>query len=174
MRFALARHKRFWNGLAGIALTFLAVPAAIAIPITYVFSGPATGTLGTTTFTDAQVTVTATADTANITTFDEIHPGDLCMPLTSVAIDIAGIGSTTATGPNVFAECQECPIWGLVNGNCYKIGTDCLVQSNHFSATYGLITSLGPTTGVQFAAGSIPTTSGIAGQVCRGVVRDFG
>jgi hypothetical protein len=82
------------------------------------------------------------------------------MPLTSVAIDIAGIGSTTATGPNVFADCQECPIWGLVNGNCSKLGADWLDQSNNLAATYGLITSLGPTTGVQFAAGSIPTTLG--------------
>jgi hypothetical protein len=160
MRFALACRKRFWNGLAGIALTFLAEPAAIAIPITYVFSGPATGTLGTTAFTGAQVTVTATADTANITTFDEIHPGDLCMPLTSVAIDIAGIGSTTTTGPSAFADCQECPIWGLVNGNCPKLGANCLVQANNLAAIYGLITSLGPTTGAQFAGGSIPTTSG--------------
>jgi len=159
MKGYLGLQRRLWSEIAGVVLLCLAVPAAIGAPITYVFSGPATGTLGATPFTGAQVTVTATADTVNITDF-EGNPAFPCIPLKSVTFNITGIGSATATGANKFAENPSLPAWGLLTGIC-SVGTgDWLNQSNALAATYGLITSLGPTTGTQFLGGSVPTTSG--------------
>jgi hypothetical protein len=45
-------------------LLCLAAPSAFAAPITYTFSGPVSGTLGATSFTNAQITVVATGDTS--------------------------------------------------------------------------------------------------------------
>jgi hypothetical protein len=151
--------RRFWSGLAGIVVMGFAVPAAFAIPITYVFSGPATGTLGATPFTGAQVTVTATADTVNITSFMG-NPGLPCIDLTAVTINVAGIGSATATGGNKFVENKGIAAWGLLTGDCTVAAGDWLDQNNPLAAGYNLTTSLGPTTGTQFAGGSVPTTSG--------------
>jgi hypothetical protein len=157
MRCSLALHKRLFGGIVGIAVSCLAVSAAIGTPITYVFSGPATGTLGTTAFSGAQVAITATADTANITTING-HP---CIAVPSVTINISGIGSTTATDPMIFAVNQMEDVWELLIGSCSAPGGALLGQSNPLAAMYGLITSLGPTTGTPFAAGGVPTTSGI-------------
>ena len=49
--------------------------AAHAAPITFAISGTASGQLGSSSFTDALVTVTTTADTDNVVTFTG-DPGD--------------------------------------------------------------------------------------------------
>jgi hypothetical protein len=68
MNRAFTLRRRFWRGIASVILFCLGAPSAIGTPITYVFSGSATGTLGAAPFTGAQVTVTGIADTVNITT----------------------------------------------------------------------------------------------------------
>lgn len=161
MNVNLKLRRWFCGGIAGIVLLCLAVPAAIAIPITYVFSGPATGTLGATPFTGAQVTITATADTANITTLGGV-PTDPCINLTGLTINIAGIGNATAIAPGAFVDVPSLSLWALLSGSCSMSMTDgWLDQINALAASYGLITAIGPTTGTPFIAGSVATTSGL-------------
>ena len=141
----LRPHRWFCSGAVGVVFLWLAVPTAIGAPITYVFSGPATGTLGATAFTDAQVTMTATADTATITTL-ATQPSDLCINLSSVTININGIGTTTVAGSSAFAESQAGGAWALVTGTCAAVTGEWFYQTSSLAATYGLITSIGPTT----------------------------
>jgi hypothetical protein len=158
MKYDLTLRRLFCRGLAGSAVLFIAVPAAIGTPITYVFSGPASGTLGATPFTGAQVTMSATADTANITT--DGGPTVPCINLTSLTINVAGIGSASATGPNAFAVGQAQANWTLLGGTCSAATSQWWDESDPLAATYGLVTSLGPTTGTQGTGGSVATTSG--------------
>jgi hypothetical protein len=152
-----ALRRRLGTAMAGMVMLCVVAPAAFGAPVTYVFSGPATGTLGSTPFTNAQVTVTGTADTANIVQFDAVTP---CVNLTGVTIAIAGIGTTTATGPNFLFDFQAGPGWGFENGTCTVVGQTWLGVNNGLAATYGLATSIGPTTGTQDFANSTPTAAG--------------
>ena len=154
----LGLRRRFWRGIASVVVPLcLAVPAAIGAPITYVFSGPASGTLGVTVFSGAQTTVTGTADTVNITVNGG---GDPCINLTSVTINIAGVGSATTTGPNLLFDNQTNQIWGFENGTCAAGLADWLDVINPLAATYGLVTSIGPTTGALDVRSSVATTAG--------------
>ncbi len=60
-----------------------------ASPITYTFTGSGTGTLGSTSFTDANFVITLTGDTANVITPIGGIPENIGLPAN---IDIAGIG----------------------------------------------------------------------------------
>lgn len=156
--------RRFTSAIASVAVLFcLAVPAAIGAPITYVFSGPATGTLGVTPFTGAQVTITATADTVNVTTYGGFATIP-CINLTSLTINITGVGSTTTTGQNFLFDNQTVPDWGLNGGAgaaCNNPGSDWVDVTNGQAATYGLVTAIGPTTGTPAALENpIATTAG--------------
>ncbi|MBC8024335.1 MAG: fibronectin type III domain-containing protein, partial [Burkholderiales bacterium] len=73
------------------AVTPVALPS---IPITYTFSGTATGTLGASSFTDAAITVTAIGDASLVV---NQGGGLYCNALTSVSFTIAGMGSGTVT-----------------------------------------------------------------------------
>ena len=152
-----ALRRLLGTAMTGIALLCLAAPAAFGAPITYVFSGPATGTLGSTPFTNAQVTVTGTADTANIIQIDAVT---LCINLTGVTITIAGVGTTTATGPNLLFVFQGGPGWGFENGTCTVVGETWIGVDDAQAATYGLATAIGPATGTQDFASSTPTAAG--------------
>jgi hypothetical protein len=154
MRCTLA--LRCWCAIAGAVLWCVAAPAAVGAPITYVFSGPATGTLGATSFTGAQTTVTGTADTANIT----LVGANPCIDLTSVSINIAGIGSMTPTGPNLAFSNPGTQIWGFENGTCAASQNDWLDVADAQAATYGLVTAIGPSTGSTSVRGSVATTLG--------------
>ncbi len=145
------------TAMAGTVMLCVVAPAAFGAPITYVFSGPATGTLGSTPFTNAQVTVTGTADTANIVQIDAVTP---CVNLAGVTIAIAGVATTTATGPNFLFDFQAGPGWGFENGTCTVVGQTWIGVNNAQAATYGLATSIGPTTGTQDFANSTPTAAG--------------
>src|SRR5262252_6625449 len=52
-----------------VVFAFSLTVGAHAAPITYEISGVASGQIGSTTFTDAEVDLTGTADTNNITSF---------------------------------------------------------------------------------------------------------
>lgn len=155
--------RRGWLGgrMAGAVFLCLVVPAAIGSPITYVFSGPASGTLAGTAFTDAQVTITATADTANIIAFGGVTTQP-CIPLASVSINIAGVGSATPTGPSALIADQTSAYWHLGTGTCSSAIFYWFNQGNPLAASYGLNTSLGPTTATQGDGTGelIPTTLG--------------
>ena len=149
--------RRFWAGIAGFVLFCLSALSAIGAPITYVFSGPATGTLGTTPFTDAQVTVTGTANTSNINTSEPNFP---CINLTSVTINITGIGTTTTTGPSFLFDDQLGSIWGFSNGTCASSDENWLDTRDPLAATYGLATAVGPSTGTQDFTSPVATAAG--------------
>src|SRR5260221_4717722 len=157
MKFDLRLRKRFWSGIAGVVVPMcLGVTAAMGAPITYVFSGPASGTLGATVFTGAQTTVTATADTVNITN----NGFDPCIPLTGATITIAGVGSATTTGPILMFDNQSGQVWGFENGTCAAGLNDWLDVDDPAAAAYALVTSIGPSTGVNDLRGPVATTAG--------------
>jgi hypothetical protein len=89
---------------AGLALTLVgfAVQQANATPITYEFSGTGSGAIGGSSFTDALVVYTGTADTANIVS-NEVSPGIFFygVPLDGLTVNIAGIGPATVTDPTM-------------------------------------------------------------------------
>ena len=82
---------------AALALTLVGfVAPADAAPITYEISGIGTGSIGGTAFTDALVVFTGTADTANLELiFGFIH----AIPLDTLTVNIAGVGTATLTEP---------------------------------------------------------------------------
>jgi len=88
--------KSFIAGLAFALVGFAA--QADAAPITYEFTGIASGKIGATTFTNALVVYTGAADTNNIISF-EVAPGFFfyAIPLNALAVNIAGIGTATVT-----------------------------------------------------------------------------
>jgi hypothetical protein len=78
-------------------LTAVSIVPIYAGPIgTYVFSGSATGTIGSIAFTNAALTITASADVTTAL----LNPGiaDLDFPSPGLTIAIAGIGTGTLTG----------------------------------------------------------------------------
>jgi hypothetical protein len=78
--------------------------SALAAPISYSFSGTASGMLGGTSFTNALVEETAIGNTANIVSLLVGPSGSqvsiFAEPLSTVTITIAGLGSTTVTDPS--------------------------------------------------------------------------
>jgi hypothetical protein len=156
MKGCLGVQRRLWSEIAGVVLLCLAVPAALGAPITYVFSGPATGTLNGTPFTGAQVTVSATADTDNVTSAGPSLP---CVVPSKITVDIAGLGTVTATGSSYVFDNQISSVWGFGEGNCSG-GSDWLDVSDAQASTYALVSNLAPTTGTQFGGGTADTTSG--------------
>jgi len=76
----------------------IAAPAA-ATPILNTESATASGTLGTTPFTDALVTVTLSADTDGVADFSPEFPGLLANP-GAATLSIGGVGTFTFNSPN--------------------------------------------------------------------------
>ena len=86
-------------GLA-LALVGFGAQRASASPITYEFSGTASGVIGGTSFTDALVVFTGTADTINVESFSFMGATFYAVGLDSLTVNIADIGTTaTLTEP---------------------------------------------------------------------------
>jgi hypothetical protein len=83
-------------GLA-LALVGFAAQQANASPITYEFSGTGSGAIGGTSFTDAVVVFTGTADTANVVSFSLLGDTFYAVALDGLTVNIAGIGTATIT-----------------------------------------------------------------------------
>jgi hypothetical protein len=135
-------------------LLCLAAPAAFAAPITYTLSGPVSGTLGATPFTNAQITIVATGDTSTADCGAPIF----CNTLSSVTFTINGVGSGTVTdGLSIFdgttgALGLERTTGGLV---------DWIDHDAVQFQTFNLATSLGPITVVpRTPQGAVATTAG--------------
>ena len=80
---------------AALALTLVGfVAPADAAPITYEFSGIGTGSLGGTAFTDAFVVFTGTADTTDV---EVVFGFVYAIPLDTLTVNIAGVGTATLT-----------------------------------------------------------------------------
>jgi hypothetical protein len=82
----------------GLAVALVASAAqANAAPITYEFSGTASGAIGGTSFTDALVVFTGVADTDDVTSLLVSGFTFYAVPLDHLTVDIAGIGTATIT-----------------------------------------------------------------------------
>jgi hypothetical protein len=142
-------------------LLYLAAPGAFAAPITHTLSGPVSGTLGATPFTNAQITIVATGDTSTVDCGAPIF----CNTLSSVTFTINGVGSGTVTdGLSIFdATVGTLGLERTTGGLVDWIDHDAIEFQ-----TFNLATSLGPITvaprtpqvAVATTAGSLNLTSG--------------
>lgn len=92
--------------------------AAYTAPITFQMSGVNSGQIGGTSFTNKLITVTATADTADIETLFGFAKA---APLLSTTLTIEGVGTATVTDPMmIFSSviavdiCGGCPVTSYV------------------------------------------------------------
>jgi hypothetical protein len=151
---------------AAALLLCVAASGAFAAPITYTLSGLVSGTLGATPFASAQITITATGDTANIPDVTDCVPGPMfiCNSLSSVTFTINGVGSGTITDGLFIFDTRDPsnPALGLER-NGGSVG-DWIDIDNAQFATYALATSIGPftaTTHVGSPFGTVATTAGV-------------
>jgi hypothetical protein len=146
-------------GLLPLALVIAANVASAGI-ITFTESVTATGSLGSTPFTGALVTLTAFGDTSNVTNPDPSNGlFELSLPADTVSISIAGLDTAILTdAADVFSNensaTLDCPAVGIsdaftddiVDTNGGGVG-GCSRVDNPFD-TYALTTSIGPFTGL--------------------------
>ena len=152
---ACDRFISYLRTLSGaVLLLCLTVPAAMAVPITYTFSGPVSGTLGATSFTNAQITIVATGDTSTAGGGVPLYNNTL----SGVTFTIAGVGSGTVTD-GLF----------IINSTTGAIGLERnfggLVDWVDFDAAalqpYTLTTSFGPiAVAPRTPQGAVATTAG--------------
>jgi hypothetical protein len=120
---------------------WLAFPLfAQASPITYVYDGFGTGTLGGSPFTDAAFTITASADTDNITVWSHASGGPQYTHL-STLIDIAGLGSFSITAPSHSWISGSDNGWGGLGEN---LSSNWITLEEPALFGYGLDTLFGP------------------------------
>lgn len=137
--------------VAGAAL--LGSLAAHAIPVTYTFTGLASGSFTPTggsvsNFTGRALTVTITTDTVNINTSRFGAGIPATQNLVSGSISVASVGSGTFTNPVYVFNNQGTQTVGfgnLANNDLFNI-TNTTVGLN----SYGLVTNFGPITGTSF------------------------
>jgi len=132
------------------AATYLA-----ASPITYSFSGTASGMVGEVTFTNASIVVDAVGDATAVSN----SGGDsYCNPLASVTVKIQGLGSMTVTDPLTIFDTHSVQAIGLQRG-CNTL--DWIGMYGAPFATYDLTTAYGPAAGAsQYVQGTVNTTAG--------------
>jgi hypothetical protein len=144
-----------------LALVVLAVTAS-AEPITFTFTARGRGELGTTVFSDALATVTATGDTSGVFELPtpKFHPDTFDIVPTQLSIDISGVGAADFTGTGFFGghgyvfDDQSDSVAG------FGIDQDFTDIHNSAFASYGLTTSLGAVTGVNLIIIQEATTLG--------------
>ena len=146
-------------GLA-FALVVLGAQHSNATPITYQFSGTNSGTIGGSSFTNALVVFTGSADTANVQTFSFDGNTLYAVALNSLTVNIAGIGTATLTDPTgVFGTPQpiidpDLPPLPLVllgridNPPDLDSFTGIGAAASSALAGYDLKTSIGPIVGI--------------------------
>lgn len=147
---------------AAVLSLFFVSTAVVAAPITYTFSGLASGTLAGTPFTNAQTTITATGDTSTISSPASCGtaPTICTNALTSVTFTISGVGSGTVTdGLLLFGN--PAAVSGAIGLERTASSIDWLDFGSPAFATYNLATSIGPITVTPFSPqGSVATTAG--------------
>src|SRR5581483_3899711 len=125
-------------GLLTLAVTVV-VSTASASTINYVFTGTVSGVVGSTSFSGASFTLTATADTSSIyspfTGAYNVNPS-------SVLIDIAGIGSMNLLNNSYVFDAQD----GVAGFGVQSIPVCCDIIQIYDPAfqTYDLSTAIGP------------------------------
>ena len=114
------RHSRsvLCRGLGLLAIPCLMVCTQLrADPITYEISGVASGTIGSTPFTDASVELKGTGNTANVTS---LFSGQLfANAFDTFTVTIGGVGTATITDPS--------EIWAVPTAGFDSIGVPIVV-----------------------------------------------
>jgi len=123
-----------------LVVAFLALPIpALADPITYIYTGTGSGILGGVAFVDASFTITALADTDNITAWASAAGGPQNTHL-STTIDIDGLGlSTILTPSHTWLD-----PWGGYGGLGANLWINWATLSTTAWVGYGLDTAIGP------------------------------
>lgn len=119
--------------------------------VTYTETATGSGTLGTTTFTNAALTFTQTADTANVIYVFNGDPrsgsysymvGDA-----TATVTIAGVGTASFTGPTFTTDSPTGRFGGLGSGGPVFGGNIILDVGSPVFANYNLQSSFGPASG---------------------------
>ena|SRR5580693_7187572 len=128
-----------------VLLLFLGFTATVAVgnPISLTFSGIATGTLGTTSFTNEPFTVTSTGNTSSV--FVVSGPIDE-LPAIGATIDIGGFSPASFTDATAWADPEGS---GDIEFNDATLNTPVLAFTRLFAGleTYQFQTSIGPVSG---------------------------
>jgi hypothetical protein len=133
-------------GFAALAL-LMGASFSSAATITFTESAIANGSLGSNSFTDALITLTATGNTSDVT---ESPTGFFRLDVPEISIDIAGLGNATYTGGQVFScednSCLSTPPYpdAAAGFSPLPIGHDILDTIDEGFNTYNLATSIGP------------------------------
>jgi uncharacterized protein (TIGR03437 family) len=152
--------------LRRIAILFAMAASAMAVPITYTFTSIGSGTIGSTPFTNALVTVTATGDTSAIFQGENppFAPGTFINPV-QLSVTIAGVGTANLTGsgditgygplPNGYVyDNQSAPNLG------FGLVTDNTTITDAAFSTYDLSSAIGPVSNVNISFSDEMTTLG--------------
>ena len=136
--------------------SLLGIGNAEAVPITYTEQVPATGTLGSSTFTNALLTIAFTGDTENV--FTSIF-GVLANSAGTAVVSVPGLLSATFIDSVAMFDTPTNNAAGLAD---LTANSDVLVVVNTAFATYDLRTGIGPLSGTSmiFPATTFNTTQG--------------
>jgi hypothetical protein len=137
--------------LTSLGLLSMASAGLYAVPIFYQYTTTVTGTLGSTPFSGDLMTVTATADTTQVTSTPTMF-GPVWVVEPTTTFTIAGVGTGTFTLPTFFDDPNGSGdiIFGLIgppNGFTGCNGCDALLGMTIVLSplsTYNLQTSIGP------------------------------
>ena len=168
------KHLNLYQSLKGVATTgrrgvvlcaliWLAGGGnAVAVPITYTFSGTGSGSLGGQSFVNSAFTFTSTADTSRVSTGSVFGNIFVRVVNSSASVFVAGLGTADFVGVSLTTINQtggsaslSAP---LTTGSPYAL----LQTDNSVFHTYDLKTSLGPisTTLIAFDRGNYATSLG--------------
>ena len=104
----------------------LSLQEVSANPITYIQTGHLTGTIGSTAFTDAAVTLTTVSDTANLVDMSSVFGVTVYENPGLTTIDIAGVGVATFSNDSFGMFTQD----GSAYGNGFFVGIADLTTVN--------------------------------------------
>jgi hypothetical protein len=126
------------------ALALVAFAAtACAAPIVYTFSGVATGTIGSTPFSNAPFTITVRTDTDNVTQA-AMPPTVLCNTVPFATVSIEGVGAATTTETLFIFVTPDIHWLGLGRATCSPLAQAFLILENAAFSTYDLRGPIGP------------------------------
>ncbi|MEO8603087.1 MAG: myxococcus cysteine-rich repeat containing protein [bacterium] len=142
----MERFSRHWPHLARlVAIGALVACAGVAraTPITYLFSGIGSGSIGSTPFADAAYTVTLSGDTAAVSILSGFpFPGTVISNAVTGTVSVAGVGVATLTQPAVLrsAICGQIELWT----HAPPFGSPAFGMGHDSLCGYQLQSALGP------------------------------
>lgn len=133
--------RRAVRTMVGLGIGCALAGAAHATPITYTLRGTASGAVGAKSFTNARFVVTATGDTAAVST---LAPGVPCNDALHATFTIDGAGGGAITTPLSVADNSAWQLLALARGRCAESGPMWANGRNpHFEA-YDLASDVSP------------------------------